>query len=201
LQGRSLDPTPREGTRPTGYAQKSNPLQGRSLDPTPREGTRPTGHAQKSNPLQARSSPDRANFQTGSEAYCGMSASTEISNVRLTSETKPLKLSLVFLALLAYKIIYLLAISSAISIWPEDAHAHMFHSANQVSTPDGHLTFDCHFASWDAEHYLFIAAHGYEAGSSRCAFYPLFPLMVRYCSIITGISRLVTGIMFKLFSK
>jgi len=35
-------------------------------DRAPREGTRPTGCAQKSNHLQGRS-PDRANFQTGSQ--------------------------------------------------------------------------------------------------------------------------------------
>jgi hypothetical protein len=122
-----------------------------------------------------------------------MSVSTEISNVGLTSETSPVKLSLVFLALLAYKIVYLLAISSAISIWPEDAHAEMFHSDNQVSTPDGHLTFDCHFASWDAEHYLDIASDGYAAGSSRCAFYPLFPMMIRYFSVVSGGSQLLAG--------
>jgi hypothetical protein len=69
----------------------------------------------------------------------------------------------------------------------------MFHSDNQVSTPDGHLAFDCHFASWDAEHYLLIAAQGYEVGSSRCAFYPLFPLLIRCASIVTGGSQLVVG--------
>jgi hypothetical protein len=112
-----------------------------------------------------------------------------------------MKLSLVFLALLAYKLIYLLAISAAISMWPEKVHQNIFHSANQVSTPDGYLTFDCHFASWDAEHYLFIAAHGYETGDGRCAFYPLFPLAIRYCSITTGGSQLLAGmILANLFS-
>jgi hypothetical protein len=110
-----------------------------------------------------------------------------------TSEVMSAKFNLVFLFLLGYKIIYLLAISSAISIWPEDAHAEMFHSDNQVLTPNGYLAFDCHFASWDAEHYLFIAVHGYAAGSSRCAFYPLYPLMIRYFSFITGGSQLMAG--------
>jgi hypothetical protein len=122
-----------------------------------------------------------------------MSASTEILNIRLTSEGGPVKLSRVFLALLAYKIVYLLAVSAAISIWPKKANADMYHSHRQVSTPDGYLTFDCHFAIWDAEHYLFIAAHGYESGTSRCAFYPLFPLTIKYFSMISGGSQLVAG--------
>ena len=111
----------------------------------------------------------------------------------LATEAGPAKLKRVFLALLAYKIIYLLAASAAISIWPENTHENMFHSASQVSTPSGYLTFGCHFTSWDAEHYLFLAAHGYEAGESRCAFYPLFPLTIRFFSTITGGSQLVAG--------
>jgi hypothetical protein len=130
-----------------------------------------------------------------------MSASTEILNVRLTSEGGPVKLSRVFLALLAYKVIYLLAICAAISVCLKDPHADLYHSDRQVSTPDGYHSFDCHFASWDAEHYLFIAAHGYEAGAGRCAFYPLFPLTLRYFAMVTGGSQLVAGmILSNLFS-
>jgi len=109
----------------------------------------------------------------------------EIPNVLLTSKANPTKLTWLFLALLA--------ISAAILTWPKNAHTDMYHSDRQVSTPDGYLTFDCHFASWDAEHYLFIAAHGYEAGAGRCAFYPLFPLTIQYFAMITGGSQLVAG--------
>lgn len=125
----------------------------------------------------------------------------EITKARLISNGELAKHYRVFLALLAYKVIYLLAISAAISIWPKDAHANIFHSDRQVVTPDGYLTFDSHFASWDAEHYLFIAAHGYEAGAGRCAFYPLFPMMIRYFSIVTFGSQLLAGmILSNLFS-
>jgi Mannosyltransferase (PIG-V) len=130
-----------------------------------------------------------------------MRASAEISNVVLTNAAKSVKPSLVFLALLTYKIIYLLSISAAILIWPEKVNENVFHSDSQGSTPGGNVTFDSHCSSWDAAHYLFIAANGYEAGDSRCAFYPLFPLTIRYFSIITGGSQLVAGmILANLFS-
>jgi hypothetical protein len=130
-----------------------------------------------------------------------MSASTEILNVLLTREVRPTKLSLVFLALLAYKVFYLLAIFASILIWPENVNENAFHSDSQGSTQEGNVTFDCHCSSWDAAHYLFIAAHGYEAGDSRCAFYPLFPLTIRHGSILTGGSQLVAGmILANLFS-
>jgi hypothetical protein len=98
----------------------------------------------------------------------------------------------VFWVLLAYKVLYLLAISLALLIHPEDSSAKMFRPAHQAITPEGYLTFDSHFASWDAEHYLFIAAHGYEAGAGRCAFYPLFPLAIRSFSL-AGVSPLLAG--------
>jgi hypothetical protein len=130
-----------------------------------------------------------------------MIAPMETTKARLISSGELAKHSRIFFALLAYKVVYLLAISAAISIWPKDAHADMYHSDRQVVTPDGYLTFDCHFASWDAEHYLYIAAHGYEAGAGRCAFYPLFPMMIRYFSIVTFGSQLVAGmILSNLFS-
>jgi hypothetical protein len=122
-----------------------------------------------------------------------MSASTESVNSRTTIDVGREKYTRVFLALLAYKVIYLIAIAAALLIHPESIHENMFHSDRVVATPDEHLTFGCHFASWDAEHYLYIAAHGYEAGASRCAYYPLFPLMIRYFSMITGVSQLISG--------
>jgi hypothetical protein len=133
------------------------------------------------------------NRENKEQVCCKMTSSMEMSNVHQTSDAGPLKLTWVLFTLLLYKVFYLFAISMAITAFPESVHAQMFHSSRQVSTPDGYLTFYSHFASWDAEHYLSLAAHGYESGASRCAFYPLFPLAIRYFSAITGISQLVTG--------
>jgi hypothetical protein len=87
----------------------------------------------------------------------------------------------------------LLAISAALLVKPEGADEDLYQSARVVVKPDRFLTFGRHFSSWDAEHYLFVAAHGYKAGAGRCAFYPSFPLMIRYFSIIIGGSELVAG--------
>jgi hypothetical protein len=36
------------------------------------------------------------------------------------------------------------------------------------------------YETWDAQHYLYLAAHGYSPGIQSNAFYPLFPLIVRF---------------------
>jgi hypothetical protein len=42
------------------------------------------------------------------------------------------------------------------------------------------------FTTWDARQYLDIAAHGYEVGAERNAFYPLWPMCIRGGSLLTG---------------
>ncbi|HEY3854099.1 MAG TPA: hypothetical protein VGO67_06880 [Verrucomicrobiae bacterium] len=122
-----------------------------------------------------------------------MSASTEGFQVVFATGGRPLQVGRVLGILVAYKVIYLLVVSIALCIWPESAHGPRFRSLPHAFTSDGHLTFDSHFASWDAAHYLFIASHGYKAGDALCAFYPLFPLSVRIFSTITGVSPLIAG--------
>ncbi len=117
------------------------------------------------------------------------------------STRRKISLSQIFWSLLAYKLLYLGAISLALITWPERTDSDIFHSARQKLTSSGYLTFSCHFASWDAEHYLFIADHGYEAGAGRCAFYPLFPFTIRLCSRALGCNSTVVGlILSNLFS-
>lgn len=45
----------------------------------------------------------------------------------------------------------------------------------QSETP----TMASRFASWDSAHYLTLSQNGYFAGSNSCAFYPLWPAMIR----------------------
>ena len=65
----------------------------------------------------------------------------------------------------------------------------------------GGLSFASHFANWDAGYYLYLSAVGYQAGDDSCAFYPLFPLCIRWFSDAFGGDHLVFGlILSNLFS-
>ncbi len=50
---------------------------------------------------------------------------------------------------------------------------------------EGGPTFGSHFATWDAAHYLFLSEVGYQQGSPSCAFYPLWPMLIRAGSWVT----------------
>jgi hypothetical protein len=97
--------------------------------------------------------------------------------------------------LVLFKISYLLLLSAAILAWPLQKNAEWFPGAIQHWTEDGHLTFGSHFRSWDAAQYLLIAAHGYQAGGGRCAFYPLFPLAIRCFATLTLGNYLVAAVL------
>ena len=51
-----------------------------------------------------------------------------------------------------------------------------------------------HFATWDAEHYLYLSRHGYAPGLRSIAFYPLWPLAVRLTAPLAGGSHIVAGL-------
>ncbi|HEV2392147.1 MAG TPA: hypothetical protein VG146_07260 [Verrucomicrobiae bacterium] len=59
---------------------------------------------------------------------------------------------------------------------------------------DGGPTFATHLATWDAAHYLFLSQSGYQKGSHSCAFYPLWPLLIRVCSYATGHDPFLAGL-------
>jgi len=46
--------------------------------------------------------------------------------------------------------------------------------------------FSSRFSTWDIAHYLQLSRNGYEAGSSSCAFYPLWPMVLRLATTTTG---------------
>jgi hypothetical protein len=95
--------------------------------------------------------------------------------------------------LILFKIIYFAGVSAALLVWPMGNEVAFFRRSSQLWTPDAHLALRSHFVSWDAEHYLRIAAQGYRAGEPQCAFYPLFPFAIRCFSIFTGGDLLVAG--------
>jgi hypothetical protein len=56
--------------------------------------------------------------------------------------------------LLLFKVCYLLYLVGAMLLWPVSQETEIFHSKRQHWTAAGQLSFDSHFTSWDAEHYL-----------------------------------------------
>jgi hypothetical protein len=61
--------------------------------------------------------------------------------------------------------------------------------------PEGPSTLGTHFATWDAAHYLLLSEAGYQAGTSSCAFYPLWPYLIRGCSYLTFGNHLAAGLL------
>lgn len=59
---------------------------------------------------------------------------------------------------------------------------------------DGGPAYASHFATWDAAHYLHLSEVGYQHSLPSCAFYPLWPLLVRWASPLAGGSHLVTAL-------
>jgi len=48
--------------------------------------------------------------------------------------------------------------------------------------------------TWDAQHYLYLAEHGYHAGDSSTAFFPLWPYAIRAATPLFGGSHLLAGL-------
>jgi hypothetical protein len=57
----------------------------------------------------------------------------------------------------------------------------------------GPPVFASRFATWDAAHYLYLSEVGYHHDVPSCAFYPLWPLLVRWSSPLFGGSHVLTG--------
>ncbi len=60
---------------------------------------------------------------------------------------------------------------------------------------EGPPTLATHFATWDDAHYLFLSEKGYQKGTASCAFYPLWPYLIRVCSWLTFGNHFVAGLL------
>jgi len=60
---------------------------------------------------------------------------------------------------------------------------------------EGGFVFSSHFATWDTAHYLYLSEIGYAKTRSSCAFFPLWPILVRYFSVITSSNHLISGLL------
>jgi hypothetical protein len=102
--------------------------------------------------------------------------------------------------LVLIKGVYLAALCLALRMWPNfdeekcsAVNARWFHPSAQVALPEGRPGLARHFSTWDAQHYLLLSESGYCEGLESCAFYPLWPLVIRWFSLLTGASHLVAG--------
>jgi hypothetical protein len=106
------------------------------------------------------------------------------------------------------KVVYLATVSVAVNWWPhfdeeqaEWIDAVWFAAATAPWAGEKPSTFARHFATWDAEHYLYLSEIGYSPTARSRAFYPLWPLAVSWFSLLTGGNHLVAGmVLSNLFS-
>ncbi len=104
----------------------------------------------------------------------------------------------VALILLAVKLVYLAGISAAVWRWP-DFNAERAARIGEHWFPAGWAPgtrgeIARHFATWDAEHYLYLSAAGYRPEARSRAFYPLWPLAIRAGTAVTGLGPEVVGL-------
>lgn len=67
--------------------------------------------------------------------------------------------------------------------------------------PAEHGRWARHFATWDAEHYLYLSTHGYAPEVRSIAFYPLWPVVVRAMAPLAGGNPILAGLVLaNLFS-
>lgn len=96
------------------------------------------------------------------------------------------------LALTLLKAAYLAAVTGALFFWA-DMDVARFFGVGRRWPRDAGPVFASHFATWDAAHYLYLSEVGYGKNVPSCAFYPLWPLMMRWSSHLTGGSHVVAG--------
>jgi hypothetical protein len=66
---------------------------------------------------------------------------------------------------------------------------------------DAEPTRVSHLATYDAAYYLYLGEAGYARGVRACAFYPLWPLLMRWASPLAGGNHLIAGLVLaNLFS-
>lgn len=56
-------------------------------------------------------------------------------------------------------------------------------------------TLATRFATWDGAHYLLLSQDGYRIGSASCAFYPLWPYLIRLTSLLTSDNPFAAGLL------
>jgi hypothetical protein len=96
-------------------------------------------------------------------------------------------------ALLVWKAAYLTMVFVVLTFWG-DMDEGRFRGVMVHWPREGGPVFASHFATWDGAHYLFLSEEGYGPRVTSNAFYPLYPLLMRWGSVLTGGSHLLAGL-------
>jgi len=92
-----------------------------------------------------------------------------------------------------FKVGFFLFVFGALILWPAMDVAE-FYNVMQRWPREGRPNLWSHLATWDASHFLFLSEVGYVPGVTSCAFYPLWPFLIRAGSWLTGGNHLVAGL-------
>lgn len=95
-------------------------------------------------------------------------------------------------SLVCLKMGYLMLTFGSVSLWGSMDDT-IFRRFMARWPNEGNPVFLSHYTTWDAAHYLRLSEVGYEANLDSCAFYPLWPIFVRWGSGLTGGSHLLAG--------
>ena len=104
------------------------------------------------------------------------------------------ELNRVFWVLTGFKVGYLLTVLAAVLLW-SDPNLGEIARLPQRWPRHGKPTFANHFAPWDAGYYLSLSEAGYTEGDAACAFYPLWPWLMRWFAPVTGGNHLMAGLL------
>lgn len=125
------------------------------------------------------------------DTECGGGFATGVGSDR---ECPGLDESWSILAILAtLKGFYWLAVLASVWLF-NDFDTEKFTQVNARWPREGGPSFASHFATWDAAHYLYLSEVGYRRDAPSCAFYPLWPLMVRWVAPVLGGNEVIAGL-------
>jgi hypothetical protein len=97
----------------------------------------------------------------------------------------------ILIPLLIYKLAFFLLIFFALRFIPIFGGGE--YDWNLHWPMDGSPTLATHFSTWDGAHYLLLSESGYAAGSPSCAFYPLWPFLIKVFSHVTWSNHVISG--------
>src|SRR6185503_18116031 len=95
-------------------------------------------------------------------------------------------LARVGVALLVFHLLFLLVAVGWVWLDPTRFNQKAYHG-NFHWPEEAPPTLATTLASWDAQHYLFLADQGYSAGRRSIAFFPLFPWLIRAVAWLPGV--------------
>ena len=96
------------------------------------------------------------------------------------------------LYLICVKVSYFLLLILALHWWGDLSE---FANRPQRWPLKGGPVFASHFTGWDSGFYLSLSQYGYNQGDNACAFYPLWPILIRWFSLVTGSDPLIAGML------